>query len=195
MKINMQEPAILIPTFGQGELDSNYILWILLIYAGMVAIYYLISCIGLRKVFIKAGRTGWKAFVPGLNYYHILKIGGISGWLALTIPIPVVNMLVAFWAVYKLGKAFGKDMLFILGMIAFPVAFLPILGFGKSEYVGVGKIPSDSVPMPMPKPKPTTDTTTKIPSPKVTTTTTPIPTTPTTANPTTVTPPSSSKEI
>ena len=153
MKINMQEPTILMPTFGRVAFDSGYILLVIFIYAGIIAIYYLISCIGLRKVFIKAGRTGWMAFVPVINYYHILKIGGNSGWLALTIPIPLINILVAIWAVYKLGKAFGKDILFTLGMIAFPVAFLPILGFGKSEYVGFKNM-TDDVPMPVPTPKP-----------------------------------------
>ena len=37
----------------------------------------------------------------------------------------------------EISKAFGKTGGFAVGLILLPIVFWPILGFGKSKYVGV----------------------------------------------------------
>jgi hypothetical protein len=45
-------------------------------------------------------------------------------------------ILVSVVMVYDLARSFGKGMAFTLGLIALPVVFWPILGFGDAEYRG-----------------------------------------------------------
>ena len=92
------------------------------------------------KIFTKAGKPGWTAIIPIVNYVVLLNIGGLSGWWLLVGLIPGVDIifilifsLVVYW---NLGKAFGKSVGFRLGLMFLTPIFLIILAFGNSQYVG-----------------------------------------------------------
>lgn len=140
-------------------------LWVIILVIGLIAILF---CIGLLillltahwKIFTKAGKPGWAALVPFYNGYtlsvivfgnasyfvislvlntasFIAQIAGLST-LVILIWIATVVLCIIFYI--KLSKAFGKSGGFIVGMIFLPYIFQPILGFGKSEYIGPQKI-------------------------------------------------------
>ncbi len=85
------------------------------------------------KIFTKAGQKGWKSIVPIYNMYVLFTISGLKGWL---IFIPIVNGIFSLVCYFKLAKSFGKSAGFALGILFLPVIFLPMLAFGKSEYIG-----------------------------------------------------------
>jgi len=58
------------------------------------------------------------------------------GWL-FTIASALVYQIFLIRLYYRLGKSFGKKTLFNLGLVFFPVIFLPILGLGRSQYEGL----------------------------------------------------------
>ena len=132
--------------YGENMFDGLYLIF-LVVYGGFI-VAYIVTCIGLYKSFTKAGRPGWWSFVPLFNYYHILKIGGHSGWWVLTIPIPLVNVVTALWATYHFAKAYGKGVIFTLGLLLLPIIFFPVLGFDKSQYIGDGNTKENEVPVP-----------------------------------------------
>jgi hypothetical protein len=109
--------------------------------------------VALWKVFTKAGRPGWAAFIPIYNSYVLLKIVGRPGWWLLLLLIPFVNIIVGIMVTLDLAKAFGKSVLFgILGLLLFsPIGFL-ILGFGGAKYQGPGSLPATPAPTPAPTP-------------------------------------------
>lgn len=92
---------------------------------------------GLWKVFTKAGEPGWAAIVPIYNTYILLKIAGKPWWWLLLLLIPFVNFVVAILALIALAQAFGKGTGFALGLIFLSPIFIPILGFGSAQYIGV----------------------------------------------------------
>ena len=95
--------------------------------------------IGMWKMFEKAGEAGWKAIVPLLNGYTLVKIIDGNGLKFLLLLIPVVNFIYGIILCFREAKAFGKGTLFGFGLLFFPYIFTLILGFGSSQYVGPQK--------------------------------------------------------
>lgn len=92
--------------------------------------------VGWWKTFEKAGEPGWAAIVPLYNEYTLFKLAWGNGWLFLLLLIPVVNVVIQIIVTIKLGKAFGKSTLFILGLIFLAPFFTIALGFDDSTYLG-----------------------------------------------------------
>src|SRR5690606_17155773 len=72
---------------------------------------YVWTALALSAVFRKAGEEPFKAWVPFLNIYVLLHLGGYSGWFVLLILVPFVGQL-ALWIVlimayHRINTAFG----------------------------------------------------------------------------------------
>jgi hypothetical protein len=109
----------------------------------------IIQLIATMKIFKKAGKPGWAAFVPGYSNVLTCEIGGIDPrWVLIELYsgivciIPLIGFL-AYLAVIiyylilanvSLARAFGKSDGFAVGLILLPVVFYPILGFGSAKY-------------------------------------------------------------
>lgn len=89
----------------------------------------------LWNIFVKAGRSGVLAFIPLYNIVVLLEITGAPLWLLVLFFVPVVNVAMLFVLGYWLSKAFGYDLEFAVGLFFLPFVFLPILAFGKSQYI------------------------------------------------------------
>ena len=99
-------------------------------------VIYVLSIVGMYKMFEKAGEPGIAAIIPFWNVWVIFKISWGSGWYALLALIPLLNLFVLLVTPFKLGKSFGRSGLFSLGLLIFPYIFSIILGFSDSEYLG-----------------------------------------------------------
>ena len=137
------------------------------------AIIYIISVIGMFKVFEKCGLEGWKAIIPFYNDYvfsekvwvpkYVLYfwIAGIVNWVIVS-PIShsggfigvlfslVGFILLIFFIVakgrfcYWVAKSFGYDVGFAVGLFFLPFVFYLILGFGAAQYRGNAFLESGS---------------------------------------------------
>lgn len=99
-------------------------------------IVLIVMLVALWKIFVKAGKPGWAIFVPFYGNYCEFDIAFGNGWLFLLMFVPVVNFVVMFMMIFKLGKAFGKGTGFGFGLLFLPFIFIPILGFDNSSYIG-----------------------------------------------------------
>ena len=104
---------------------------------------YILPCIGLWKLFEKAGQPGWQAIVPIYNYYVMCKLSGKPTYWVILLLIPVIDILIAIGIIIDFVKSFGKFKLseqaaaVILGFI-----FLPKWGFDKeTRYLGPSAAP------------------------------------------------------
>lgn len=104
-------------------------------------ILYLVFAFILSRVFIKAGKPAWAAFVPIYNVWVLFEIGGKPGWWSLAGLVPFVGPLIAF-VLYiivslEIAKKFGKSSTFgILGLWLFSIVGYAILAFDDSKYSG-----------------------------------------------------------
>lgn len=88
------------------------------------------------KVFTKAGQPGWAAIIPIYNIYIMTKIAGKPGIWTLFCFIPFINIVFLIWLYNMISKSFGHDEGFTVGLIFLGLIFWPILGFGRSKYLG-----------------------------------------------------------
>lgn len=91
--------------------------------------------VSLWKIFKKANVPGWAALIPFYNKVKILGITNEPLWWILLSFVPIVNIVIIFVVVHRLAVVFGRGWWFTVGMIFLPFIFLPILGFGTSQYL------------------------------------------------------------
>ena len=111
--------------------------------SGFSAVYAILSLaisvltlVAMWKLFVKAGRAGWKCLIPFYNTYCLYDIAWGNGWLFLLMFVPCVNVVVGIMMLFKLAKAFGQGTGFGFGLLFLNTIFILILGFGSAEYVG-----------------------------------------------------------
>ncbi len=109
---------------------ASGIFWLIYIAVLVLAI------VALWKIFVKAGKPGWASIIPFYNYYCMFDIAMGNGWLFLLMFIPIVNIIMSIFVMYKLAQAFGKGIGFTLGLIFLSLIFICILAFGDAEYIG-----------------------------------------------------------
>ena len=131
--------------------------------AGIGLVYLFVSILGMWKLFQKAGRRPFYALIPFFNYYQLFDIAwdkrfgllfnaldlgcmilgfgqgelltrGFRGYLTLFLFVAAFVLLCI--AKIKLSYSFGKGPAFCYGLIFMEAAFITILGFDKSEYLG-----------------------------------------------------------
>ena len=111
--------------------------------SGVSAVYAILSLaisvltlVAMWKLFVKAGRAGWKCLIPFYNTYCLYDIAWGNGWLFLLMFVPCVNVVVGIMMLFKVAKAFGQGTGFGFGLLFLNTIFILILGFGSAEYVG-----------------------------------------------------------
>ncbi len=90
------------------------------------------------KLFIKAGRQTWEAYVPFYNYYVAIKIIERPWWWTLLLFVPIVGNIMVIAVVYEFLHVFNyrKKRYTFLTLITFGL-FLAYVNFDpKTAYVG-----------------------------------------------------------
>ena len=115
----------------------------------MIAIY-VVTVVGLWKMYVKAGRPGWAAIIPIYNWWVWVEMIGRPRWwfwalvasvLLSWIPVVGVILGILMFVLYLMGcldmaKAFGRGAGTGIGLWLVPFVFAPILGFGDAQYLG-----------------------------------------------------------
>lgn len=123
-----------------GLLFSTIALIGLVIAAG----FYVLMAVFYMKLFAKANVPAWKAWVPFVNTWKFLELGGYSGaWCLFLIGglIPYIGWLIslvttvfACLSAYQISLKNGKDGAWVVLYIFLPIVWLGIFGLGKSTW-------------------------------------------------------------
>jgi hypothetical protein len=105
-----------------------------LILLAFVAIFSLVIVASMARVFAKAGRSRWAAFVPIYNLIVLLQIAGRPTWWVLFTPVPVVNIVLGARLGIALADRFSRGRLFGLGLFFLGPLFFPLLAFSDLRY-------------------------------------------------------------
>ena len=97
-----------------------------------------LPAVGLYRLFPKAGIPSWKAWVPFLNTWEIVKVARIKKHWFFWQFIPVAGWFISIWLLIEFVKLFGKFRLIEHALTAFlPFIYLPMLaGDEKSKFLG-----------------------------------------------------------
>jgi ABC-type sulfate transport system permease subunit len=99
-------------------------------------IVWVISVVGMWKVYEKAGKPGWASIIPIYNVIVMLEIIGKPTIWLLFLLIPCVNIYFSITMINLLSKSYGQSEGFTVGLIFLPFIFYPVLGFGNYQYLG-----------------------------------------------------------
>ncbi|MBV7267868.1 signal peptidase I [Winogradskyella luteola] len=72
-------------------------------------ILQIIHGLGTWKLYVKAGRQAWEAFVPVYNAVVLMKIVSRPWWWVILMFLPIVNLIMIPAAWVETARAFGKD--------------------------------------------------------------------------------------
>lgn len=94
----------------------------------------LLPSVGLYKMFQKAGIPAWKAFVPFLNTWEMLRLTGIKKHWFFWQFIPVVGWFISLWILVEFVKLFNKFR-FVqhAATVLVGFAYLPMIGYDQKE--------------------------------------------------------------
>ena len=133
---------------GLAALGIGFILFALVMAIGA----YVLFAIFTGKIFKKAGVPAWMAWVPFLNNWKFLEIGGQQGWLSLltlTAIIPFVGWIgsivsVVFMAIaaYNIGLKLGRTGSWVLMYIFLSPVWLIIMGVDHNPWNEAAGAPS-----------------------------------------------------
>jgi signal peptidase I len=88
----------------------------------------ILPAIGLFKLFPKAGIESWKAWVPFLNTWEIIKVTKIKKHWYFWQFIPVAGWFISIWLIIEFVKLFGRFSLTDHALTAFvPFIYLPYM--------------------------------------------------------------------
>lgn len=137
------------------------ILGVIIVYALIMIAIYIVSSIFLGKVFRKAGVEPWKAWVPVLNTWKILEIGGQQGFWAILTFVPIANIVALVFVIIamhninlKLGNGVGMTVLAVF----LPIVWLIVLAVSNNswnESLGAPRTDNSSFPTEGGQPIPT----------------------------------------
>lgn len=89
---------------------------------------------GLYKMFEKAGIPSWKAWVPFLNIWEIVKAAKLKKHWFYWQFIPIAGWFITIWLLIEFVKLFGKFSLLQHALVVFvPFIYFPYLGYSKDE--------------------------------------------------------------
>lgn len=82
--------------------------------------------LGTWKLYIKAGRQAWEAFVPVYNAIILMKIINRSSWLTVLLFLPIINLIMFPVVWVETARSFGKN--------TFSDTFLSVITLGFYNY-------------------------------------------------------------
>lgn len=97
---------------------------------------------GLAKLFPKAGIESWKAWVPFLNTWEIVKVAQIRKHWFFWQFIPIVGWFISMWLLVEFAKLFGKfGFLQHAGAALLPFIYFPVMGSdAKERFIGAEQV-------------------------------------------------------
>ncbi len=109
---------------------------IILIVISLLIVF--LPAFGLFRLFAKAGIASWKAWVPFLNTWEIIKVARLRKHWFFWQFIPVAGWFISIWILVEFVKLFGKFRLWQHALTVFvPFLYFPYLAFAEdARYLG-----------------------------------------------------------
>ena len=121
-------------------------------------LWYFVSALGYRRMFMKAGEAGWKAFIPYYKNFICFRFAWSTKvfWVFLVamlvmefmptiegLPVSLLKLVCAIVCIVlsfkldlRVARSFGKSTIWGVLLFFFPFVVSLILGYGKAEYLG-----------------------------------------------------------
>ncbi|HEX3593785.1 MAG TPA: DUF5684 domain-containing protein [Polyangiaceae bacterium] len=89
-------------------------------------------CLPLRRIFVKAGRPAWEAFVPFYQSVVMARVALVPEWLLIAYFLPHSTAVVIALISCQMARVCGKLGVFQILTLSLPVVFIWLLAFEPS---------------------------------------------------------------
>ncbi|MDB5165746.1 MAG: hypothetical protein JWM00_636 [Candidatus Saccharibacteria bacterium] len=136
-----------VQTSSSSSLDPSTYTGIMIGVIVLTLVLYIVFSIFTAKIFQKAGEAAWKAWVPVLNSWVFLELGGQKGWIALLSLLAIIPFIgwigsiiaLVFMAIaaYRIGLNLQKEGWFVLLYVLVSPVWLIWLAVDSSKWTPV----------------------------------------------------------
>lgn len=124
------------PVIYESQVTDYFIIALYIVLAVTIIFFF---CFTLGKIFKKADKRFWLAFIPFYNLFPLLEIVHLPSFYFILLIIPIIHLIPIFFISRNLSKVFKKDSKFTVGLFFLPFIYYPILAFSKAKYVGINE--------------------------------------------------------
>ena len=124
------------PVVYESHVTNYFFIGFCIIMASIVVFFYMFV---LARLFKKADKKSWHAFIPFYNLFTLLEIVHLPSFYFIFLLIPIFNLIPIFLISRNLSKVFKKNSKFTVGIFFLPFIFYPILAFSKDKYIGINE--------------------------------------------------------
>ena len=103
---------------------SNLLILVPIVISIIVFALIIVSFVGLNRMFKKIGEKSYKAYVPFLNLYVLVKYFQMSTLDKILTFIPLINAYTWYKVADNIVKCYNKDNIYTLNMFLMPFVFL-----------------------------------------------------------------------
>lgn len=119
------DTGLLETTIASDGTAFAFLITVFIVFFIIAIVFYVINSLLLGLVFQKAGVASWKAWVPILNGWKLLEIGGQQGFWAVLAIVPVVNVISTVFVIIAMHNI-NLKLNYNIGMTVLAV-FLPLI--------------------------------------------------------------------
>lgn len=101
------------------------------IFASVTLLFSVLISLTCNNIFKVMGKNKIQGYIPVYNLFNLLDIVNISRLNFLLLIFPISNILIIYIILYRLSIIFHTNKLFTIGLLLFPVIFLPMLNFSN----------------------------------------------------------------
>ena len=116
------------------ETHFNLMLTVWPLVISIIIALTLIMMASMWIIFEKAGEKGWSSLIPFHSFYCMLRMANKPNWWMILYLNPITNIVVSIWAMNRIVKRLGYNEGHTVGIVFFPMIFLPIVGLGDNEF-------------------------------------------------------------
>lgn len=101
------------------------------VFASVTLLFSVLISLTCNNIFKVMGKNKMQGYIPVYNLFNLLDIVNISRLNFLLLIFPISNILIIYIILYRLSIIFHTNKLFTIGLLLFPVIFLPMLNFSN----------------------------------------------------------------
>lgn len=99
------------------------------VFASVTLLFSVLVSLTCNNIFKVMGKNKIQGYIPVYNLLNLLDIVNLSRLNFLLLIFPISNILIIYIILYRLSIIFHTNKLFTIGLLLFPVIFLPMLNF------------------------------------------------------------------
>ena len=99
------------------------------VFASVTLLFSVLVSLTCNNIFKVMGKNKMQGYIPVYNLFNLLDIVNLNRMYFILLVLPLSNILMIYIILYRISIIFHTNKTFSVGLLVFPVVFLPMLNF------------------------------------------------------------------